>query len=655
MIATRPRSAGARACAAAALVLLFSGHLPAQVPASVQGPPPTQGPGTKPGPAQGQGPASKTGPASSQGPARGVATPLRVGPDARTWPLTRPEATNYVETSRYDDVIGFMKAMASASPGIRLTTYGYTFEGRALPLAVIGALDASPEAVRASGKIRIYIQGDIHAGEVEGKEAALWLLRSIAKGERASWLQHVVLLVNPIYNADGNERVSVRNRYSQFGPVGGMGQRYNAQNLDLNRDNTKMETAEARSLARLLTQYDPHIAIDLHTTNGSDHGFFLTYETSGNPNTSPGISRLVRGDLLPAVTKAVKAKHGWSYFYYGGPTRQGPRAWSGDADLYKPRYTQTYFGVRNRIGILSETYSYASFEDRIKASYWFLEEIIDWAAANGDAIRKATAAADAESIVGTPQAVRGRLVQTSPGVEVVLADVVDERNPYVPDVMMRRRVNGSERIEVMPHIGTIEAMETSLAPRAFVIPAAPAAMAPQPPAAGLPADASAAGAGGPPQRAGVPPPGGAAPGPGGRGGGMGGPFGRPQASPAARMMASVVDRLEAHGIRYFKTARDGAFTGERFKIATSELAQAEYQGTHKLRTLTGQWEPAEQTLPAGSLVVPMDQPLARLAFLLLDPRSDDGFMTWNILDPVLGATPAPEFYPVPRTMEPVAR
>ena len=244
----------------------------------------------------------------------------------RAWPLTRPEATNYTETSRYDEVVAFMKAMAAASPRIHVTTYGYTFEGRPMPLAVIGAPGATPEQVLATGKTRIYIQGNIHAGEVEGKEAALWLLRSIAKGERAAWFQHVVLLINPIYNADGNERVSVRNRGSQFGPIGGMGQRANAENLDLNRDNTKLETAEARSLARLLTQYDPHIAIDLHTTNGSDHGFYLTYETSVSPNTSPGITSLVRGDLLPAVTKAVKARHGWSYFYYGGPTRSGERA-----------------------------------------------------------------------------------------------------------------------------------------------------------------------------------------------------------------------------------------------------------------------------------------------------------------------------------------
>jgi hypothetical protein len=555
----------------------------------------------------------------------------------RAWPLTRPEATNYAETSRYEDVIGFMDAMADASPRIHLTTYGYTFEGRPMPLAVIGAPDATPEKVLATGKTRIYIQGNIHAGEVEGKEAALWLLRSIAKGERAAWLQNVVLLINPIYNADGNERVSLRNRGSQFGPVGGMGQRANGQDLDLNRDNTKLETSEARSLARLMTQYDPHIAIDLHTTNGSDHGFYLTYETSVSPNTSPGMTQLVRNDLLPSVTKAVKAKHGWDYFYYGGPTRQGERVWAGDLDLYKPRYTQTYFGIRNRIGILSETYSYASFEDRIKADYWFVEEIVNFAVKNGEAIRKATAAADAESIIGTPQAVRGKLVKAPAPVQVVLADVVDERNPYVPDRPMRRRVNGSERIETMPHLGVVEGTETSIAPRAYVIPAV------------IAAPAAPAAPGGPPA-AGVPPF------PGGRGG-QGGPFGRGGAggNPTTRMIASVIDRLEAHGIKYFKTNREMMLKGERFKIASSEQAQAEYQGTHKLRTLTGTWEATEQTLPVGSLVVPMDQPLARLAFILFDPRSDDGLMAWNILDPVLGATPAPEFYPVVRTMETVTR
>jgi hypothetical protein len=579
-----------------------------------------------------QTPAAQAGPAAAPG-----------RPAASKWPLTRPEATSYAETSSYEDVISFMKAMAAASPQIHMTTYGYTYEGRPLPLAVIGASAATAEAVLATGKTRIYIQGNIHAGEVEGKEALLWLLRSIAKSERAEWFKSVVLLINPIYNADGNERVSVVNRGSQNGPVGGMGQRTNAQNLDLNRDCTKMETAEARSLAMMLTAYDPHMAIDLHTTDGSaDSGFYLTYETSLNPNDSKATAGLLRNVLLPQVTKAVKAKHGWDFFYYGGPMRGATeRAWSSDSELAKPRYTSTYFGVRNRLGILVETYSYASFEDRIRANYWFLEETIDFAVKNGGTVRNAVAEADRESVVGKALAVRQQLVKLPDPVAIVTAQTVTERNPYVPDRPMRKRVPGGEKTEMMGHYATTAPTETSIAPRFYVMPlvasAAPAAAAPAAPPA-----APRGGQQGPPT---------GAPGPGTGGGMRGGGGG----SPSSRAMASVVDRLEAHGIKYVKTEKEMSFKGERFVIETSALAEREYQGTHKMRSLTGKWETVEQPVPAGSLVVPMDQPLARLAFILFDPRSDDGFMAWNILDPVLGATPAPQYYPVLRTMEMVSK
>ena len=323
-------------------------------------------------------------------PAAQPASPARQPAAEKSWPLTRPEASNYAETSLYADVVSFMQAMADRSPQIHLTTFGYSYEGRPLPLAVVGAPGATPEQVLATKKTRVYVQGNIHAGEVEGKEALLWLLRSIAKGERAAWFKSVVLLIGPIYNPDGNDRVSVANRGTQNGPIGGMGQRTNAQSLDLNRDCTKLETAEARSLAMLLNRYDPHVAIDLHTSDGSaDSGFYLTYETSLNPNDSKATSGLLRDSLLPAVTKAVKAKHGWDYFYYGGVMRGAERAFGSDAELALPRFTSTYFGVRNLLGILVETYSYASFEDRIKANYWFLEEVIDYVAKNGEPVRQA--------------------------------------------------------------------------------------------------------------------------------------------------------------------------------------------------------------------------------------------------------------------------
>ncbi len=273
--------------------------------------------------------------------------------------------------------------------------------------------------------------------------------------------------------------MSVRNRGSQYGPIGGMGQRANAENLDLNRDNTKLETAEARSLARLLTAVRPaHRDRPAHDQRQRPR-LLSHLRDLGEPEHSPG-------DREPRPRRPAARRHqsreGEARLELLLLRRADPVAASacGPAtlDLYKPRYTQTYFGVRNRIGILSETYSYAIFEDRIKSNYWFLEEIINYAVTNSDAIRKATAAADAESIIGTPQFVRARMVKAKDPVEVVLADVVDERNPYVPDRPMRRRVDGSERVETMPHFGVVEGTETSIAPRAYVISSAPAPTAP---------------------------------------------------------------------------------------------------------------------------------------------------------------------------------
>ena len=567
---------------------------------------------------------------SAQAPAQAPAqTPAaktaRASASGAQW-LTRPERTDYAETSRYDEVIAYMKQMAAVNPNIHLTTYGYTTEGRPLPLAVIGAPGASAEQVLATNKTRVYIQGNIHAGEVEGKEALLWLLRSIAKGERNAWLKSTVLLINPIYNADGNERVSVANRGSQAGPVGGMGTRENAQGLDLNRDGTKMETAEARSMAGLLTRYQPHVAMDLHTTDGSSNsGFTMTYETSLNPNNSKAQMSLLRDVLLPEITKAVKTKHGADWFYYGGVSGTGEqRAWRSDAELAKPRYTSTYYGVRNILGLLTETYSYASFKTRIVETYWFLEESLSYVASHGETVRSVVAKANTESIIGQQLAVRQQLVKAPALQQIVFAPTISVRNPYVADRPYRLRPDGQDRAavttEMLPFFGTAEPTETTLAPRVWVVPmtAAPAATTP-------------------------------APAPGGFGGGRGGA----QGTPTQRMMATVIDRLEAHGIRYSITTAEQPFSGDRFKIATNTVETREYQGAHKGRTLTGAWEATEQSLPAGSLVIPMDQPLARLAFILMDPRSDDGFMWWNLLDAVLGQSPSPAYYPVWRSMNAV--
>jgi hypothetical protein len=496
---------------------------------------------------------------------------------------TRPERTDYRETSSYADVMDFVRRASAIAPRLlHPTTFGYTMEGRALPLVVVGRVrDASPAAVRASGKLRIFIQANIHAGEVEGKEAAQMLLRALARGDHAAWLDSLVLLVAPIYNADGNERVKLTNRPLQYGPVGGMGQRANAQELDLNRDHMKLESPEARSLVALFSDYDPQVVIDLHTTDGSVHGYHLTYSPPLHPNTDSGIVRLLRNDWLPAVTRAIKRRDGWDFYSYGnfpGPREKGvERGWySFDA---RPRFNNNYVGLRNRIAILSEAYSYATFEERIRATYRFLEEILTYARGHAATVRRVVAAADAADVTGWTLALHEDFQRSTDSVAILVGEVAEDRHPYTGERMLRRlEVRRPER---MPEFQTFRPTETAVAPAFYYVP------------------------------------------PG---------------------LTKVIALLEAHGVRLERLPRAETRSLERFAIDSQATAANEFQGHHE-RTLYGRWEAADVTLPESTVVVTVRQPLGRLTFTLLEPRSDDGVVDWNVLDDVL---PGAKSYPILR-------
>ena len=225
---------------------------------------------------------------------------------------------------------------------------------------------------------------NIHAGEVEGKEAALILARRLAGGDLRRLLDRVTVLVAPIYNADGNERVSVDNRPAQFGPVGGVGMRETARGLDLNRDFVKLEAVESQGLASLLSTWDPHVVIDLHTTNGSYHGYHLTYASTLAVNADPRLVQTTRSLLTSA--RQVLADRGWRSYSYGNFVAEGAldreltRPESGapawrtfDA---RPRFVTNGIGLRNRIAILSEAYSYLPFERRVRVTEAFAETVL---------------------------------------------------------------------------------------------------------------------------------------------------------------------------------------------------------------------------------------------------------------------------------------
>lgn len=478
---------------------------------------------------------------------------------------TRAEASGFIETSRYDDVVAFLERVAAASPDMHLTTMGYTMEGRAIPLLVVGAPDGSPEAVRATGKLRVYLQGNIHGGEVPGKEALQILVRGLAAGTVPGWAEDLVLLVAPIYNADGNERVALTNRPRQHGPLGGMGQRPNAQGLDLNRDHMKLDSPEARSLVAMMNAYDPEVAVDLHTTNGSYHAYHVTYSPPLHPGTDGGLVSLLRERALPRMTRTIRERDGWEFYYYGNVRRMpdGETAWF--TFDHRPRFNNNYVGLRNRVAILSEAYAYLTLEDRVRVTYRFVEEILNWARDDADAIRAANGAAEG-SVVGQVLPTRATFAAADTLTDILMGEVARERHPWTGETILRR-------LDVvtptpMREYGTFEATDRETVPERYYVPA--------------------------------------------------------DVEPA-------VDRLAAHGVRTTVLEADTEVAVEAFRMDSTRVAERTFQG-HNERELFGAWQAVTRTLPAGTVVVDVAQPLGRLAFYLLEPRADDGLANWALLD-----------------------
>ena len=384
--------------------------------------------------------------------------------------LTRAERTDYHETSSYADVLDFLERAAASSPSVHYTTYGYTNEGRALPLAVVGDVaDPSPASVRASGKTVVYLQGNIHGGEVCGKEALQMLLRDLLAGRHREWRESMVLLIAPIYNADGNERVTLTNRGRQHGPIGGMGQRPNAQGYDLNRDHMKLDSPEARSVARLLSEYDPQVAVDLHTTNGTRHAYHITYSPPLHPNTPAGIDDFLREGLLPHVTGEIRDKHGWEYYYYGNASARGGDARGWYTFDHRPRFNNNYIGLRNRIAILSEAYSYATFEERVLSTLYFVEEILDYVHENADEVRQIVAEADAATVVGDSLALRAVPERSAAPVDILMGAAVENAHPLTGRPLLLRA--DTQYVEPMYEYGTFAPTLRERVPQAYLIPA----------------------------------------------------------------------------------------------------------------------------------------------------------------------------------------
>ncbi|HEY1953160.1 MAG TPA: M14 family zinc carboxypeptidase [Gemmatimonadaceae bacterium] len=506
-------------------------------------------------------------------------------PSPADYPRTRPELTAYRETSRYADVRKFLDSLRALGAPLAFGSIGKTSEGRDIPYVIASRpLVSTPAAAKALGRPIVYVQGNIHAGEVEGKDALLALLRDLTFSPHPDALDSVVLIAVPIYNADGNERFASQtvNRTEQNGPEL-VGTRANAQNLDLNRDYIKAEAPETRASLAMFNTWDPDVFVDLHTTDGSFHGYALTYSPSLSPAAVFG-GVYARDSLLPVLRERMRARDGFEVFDYGNfvtderglvPDTSVREAWA----TYdpRPRFGTNYFGIRGRIAILSEAFSHDTLARRIASTRAFVSEILSLVGERAAAIKSLSARADSLPLAWgrSPDsvqivAVRSELTDTPRMMDVLKEELekTGDSSRTQPGVPRGERRTGRVTAVRMPVYDRFTSTLDRTPPAAYVV--------------------------------------------------------APQDTAAIRLLA-------LHGIRIERSDTAWRARGETYVVDSVITSARQFQGHREVR-LNGHWERGLQTLPPGSFIISTAQPLGALAVYLLEPESDDGLTDWNFFD-----------------------
>jgi hypothetical protein len=507
-------------------------------------------------------------------------------PIPREW-LTPAEAADFRATPSYDETLAFLKKLQERLPEMSLRFYGSSGEGRPMPLVIVSKEKVfSPEGDEAGERDRgknkekdreeekkpvVLLQNSIHAGEIDGNDACLLLLRDWALGRRRELLDAATILILPIYNVDGHERVSPWNRPNQNGPVEGMGFRTTADGLDLNRDHMKLESPEARALIALVNAWHPDLHVDDHVTDGVDHDWVLTYSWAESPQAPAPVGAWLAGHMPAVLAATEKAGHRVGP-YVDLKDRDDPAkgfsSWVGG-----PRFSTAYFPLRNIPSILVETHSYKPYKARVLANRDFLVALLAEIAKDPgelhEAVEKAGAATAA---LGRPDAAPSEVAvswaesEKADRIRLPLYETGRKTSVVTGQPLLTYLRGKVHEIEV-PWYHRSEATARLPRPRGYLV---------------LP--------------------------------------GWPQIEAVLRGQGLKVERL----------ASPVEIEVEAMRLSSPDFAKTPYQGLTQVQAKVARQKERRQ-ISAGALWIPADQPDFELAVELLEPESPDSLLAWGLL------------------------
>ena len=505
---------------------------------------------------------------------------------------THAEITDYRETPNYDDTIAYARRLAHASTAIEYSDFGRSGQGRELPLLIASETGAfTPEAAHAQGKAIVLIQACIHAGEPDGKDAGFALLRDIAITKTdAGLLNNVVLLFIPIYNTDGHERASPYNRINQNGPTE-MGWRTTSTYQNLNRDYMKADTPETRAWLNLWNEWQPDLFIDCHVTDGADYRCNITYHHEHHAGVDKAIVEWERdvfgGSVAPATEAAGNVISWYLEFIDNRDLPRGTRDFNGS-----PRFSTGYVPTRNRPGILIETHMIKDYRSRVIGTYDFLRAALDEVNQNPVRLKQLGRKADERTAALGSAYDPTRLYPLD-------FELTDEPTPFQLRAFQYetdqsevsgdlRVVYGREPLDLtVPMYQTFRVTRAVAPPLSYIVPV---------------------------------------------------------------QWGEVIEVLKAHGLEMHTLAEAKTIEVESYRFVNVIWPGGPFEGRHMPR-FDVERTVEKREFHAGSMVVPMAHPRARVALNLLEPEAPDSLARWGFFN----ATFEEKEYGEPYVLEALAR
>ena len=487
--------------------------------------------------------------------------------------LTHAEKTNYQYTPNYADTIAYAKKLAEASSFIEYRTFGKSGQGRHLPLLIASESGAaSPSGAHQANKAVVLIQACIHSGEPDGKDAGFALLRDVAITKtHAGLLKNVVLLFIPIYNTDGHERSTPFNRINQNGPAE-MGWRTTSTYQNLNRDYMKADTPETRAWLRLWNEWQPDLFIDCHVTDGADYRSNITYHHEHHAGIDEGVLQWEREIFGQRVVPATEAAGNVISWYLEFIDNRDLTLGTRDFNG-SPRFSTGYVPLRNRPAILIETHMLKDYRSRVIGTYDFLRSALEEVNRDPKRLIEVGIEADQRAIA---------LGKNGGNKYPVQFDLTDETTPFhlkatknqteQSDVSGDLRVIfGKEPIDLtIPMYQTFRIRTAIAPPVGYIVPV---------------------------------------------------------------QWSDVIEVIREHGLKFKTLSKEAEFEVESYRFINVQWPAGPFEGRHMPSFDVAVVNESRKFLP-GSLVVPLAQPLAKLAMSLLEPQAPDSFTRWGFFNAI---------------------